>query len=464
MLLGNIDPKNKNVFMMGGAVIILLVLTLVMMSINGDIKFLRIAKDLFVNLWWIFLPIPMWKLFHLTWQEYNSVLWAVGTPSIVLEIVPPADTEKSPKIMEQIFHGLHTYSGQNKFEIHCGWRAAQDKFSFEIASVEGIVRFFIRCPKHTRNNVEAQIYAQYPDTEIFEVDDYTQVTVPKSLPNKDWDVWGSTLKLVKEDQLPIRTHTHFKEDITGTMIDPLSSLTEVMSAIGPGQHVWLQMVFTPIPETEWHPQSMEYINEMIGKGKKDTPGRSPLGIIGEFAVLPGNISKGMLVPEAELTAPEFGDIEESTSNDFNVNKLSPDEQEKVKAVYENISKIGFRTTIRMVYTGKRDNFNKALGVAGVMGAIKQFGDTNLNALYPDPNSKTFANYYFTDSRLAFRQRKVIQNYRDRSFNQGGFVFNLEELATVYHFPDISVKSPNVSRIEAKKGDAPANLPVEFEAS
>lgn len=466
MLLKNVNPQNRNIIILSGIVVVLLVLVVGMMIVNGDIVFFKILKDLFTNLWWIVLPIPMWKLFYMVWDEYIDLMWALGTPRITLEIVPPADTEKSPKIMEQVFHGLHTYSGLNKFEIHCGWRHNQDKFSFEIASHEGSVHFYINCPRMARNNVEAQIYAQYPDTEIFEVEDYVWANTPKNLPNAEWDVWGTTLELVKEDQLPIRTHTHFKEEITGTMIDPLSSLTEVMSALGKNQHVWFQVVVTPIAEKEWHPQSMEYIYEMIGKGDTEKKAKkSFFGYLGELLVLPGNIMRGMFVEEAELLAPEMGStVEEEIKNDFNINRLSPDEQEKVKAVYENIAKIAFGTTMRFVYTGRRENFDKGLGVAGVMGAMKQFGDTNLNALKPDNRSKTFALYHFVESRLAFRQRRVVQNFRDRSFNQGKWVFNIEELATVYHFPDISVKSPNVSKVDAKKGSAPANLPIEFESS
>ncbi|MBT3355785.1 hypothetical protein HN784_04590 [bacterium] len=464
MLLKNTDPRHKTTIILGGITVLLLILVITMMFINGDIVFFSVLQDTFKNLWWVILPIPVWKIFYLVWEEYIDLMWAVATPRITLEIIPPADTEKGPKIMEQIFHGLHTQSSLNKFEIYCGWRTNQDKFSFEIASHEGSVHFYINCPATTRNNVEAQIYAQYPDTEIFQVEDYVWSHTPKNLPNVEWDVWGTTLKLVSEDQLPIRTHKHFKEEITGVMIDPLSSLTEVMSAIGKDQHVWFQIVFTPLHERDWHPQSMDYINKLIGKGESEKTKKSFFGYLGEFFVLPGNILRGMLVEEAELIAPEMGSTEEIVKNDFNINKLSPDEQERVKAVYENISKIAFGTTMRFVYTGKRDGFNKALGVAGVMGAIKQFGDTNLNALYPDPRSKTFALYGFTDSRLAFRQRRVVQNFRDRSFSQGKFVFNIEELATVYHFPDMSVKSPNVSRVDAKKGSAPANLPIEFESS
>ena len=37
--------------------------------------------------------------------------------------------------------------------------------------------------------------------------------------------------------------------------------------------------------------------------------------------------------------------------------------------------------------------------------------------------------------------------------------NIEELATIYHFPGDIASTPTLSRVEAKKGEPPANLPV-----
>ena len=64
-------------------------------------------------------------------------------------------------------------------------------FTFEIISTEGRVRFLLRCTQADRNSLEAHIYSFYPTAEIFEVEDYTK-EVPLVLPNRDWDVWGST--------------------------------------------------------------------------------------------------------------------------------------------------------------------------------------------------------------------------------------------------------------------------------
>lgn len=441
----------------------LLAVVLYMMMLNGDIILLQFAGKIFANTWWIILPIPVWKIFKAAWDEYIEIMWSNEQQRVHLEIHPPSDVEKSPKIMEQIFNGLYTFSTPNKFDVYCGWRPLQDKFSFEIVSTEGSVHFYAMCPKMARNNVEAQIYAQYPDAEIFEVEDYTN-KVPMNIPNKEWDLWGSTMKLMRKDAIPIRTYVEFQEDVTGKMIDPVASLAEVFGSLGKGQHAWLQVVFSPVAESEWYPDSLSYIDELTGKKKESAKSwsKNPLfNFFQEFGVLFGNFFRGIL--GGELLAPE-GATSDEKSEPFNINNLTPGEQETLKAVHHNISKTAFRTSIRFVYLGKRETFNKALGVAGSMGALKQLSDVNLNSLVTDADSKTFANYYYTEPRLTYRQRRILQDYRSRSMSMQTFYFNVEELATVFHFPDMSVMTPSIHRVEAKKGEAPANLPVEFEAS
>ena len=98
----------------------------------------------------------------------------------------------------------------------------------------------------------------------------------------------------------------------------------------------------------------------------------------------------------------------------------------------------------------------------MLGALKQTTDQTFNALRTDSDTKTYAQYYFIEPRLRYRQRKIVQNYRDRDYAGTGFYFTSEELATVFHIPDLSVKSPTVNRVQAKKGEAPANLPIEIE--
>jgi hypothetical protein len=446
------EYRNFILFMAGAALLILVAGYLFFTSEEAIIVIY--AWELISNLWWLILPIPLWNIFFIAWMEYGGFSFGSAQSYVFLEFVPPADVEKSPKIVEQIFTGLHTWSAPNLFEKYCGWRPLQDKFSFEIASIgdEG-VHFFVRCPKVARDLVEAQIYSQYPDAEIFEVDDYTK-NIPKNTPNKDWDVWGTVLKpLTNKYPLPIRTYKNFKEDVTGYMIDPLGSLIEVMNKLSRHEQIWFQIIITPENEPNWRDEAKEQLASFCGRKKESPPGFSSK-IATELKDFLANIPRGIAGKDFVFTQ-----VKSEEKKEFNINQLTPGEQYAVDEMEKKISKPGFKTTIRFVYVGKRENFNKALGVAGTMGAVKQFGDSNLNALIPDNRTKTFANYYFNDPRLKYRQRKIVSDFRSRDGVGINYIFNPEELASLYHFPDMSVKSSGIRRVEAKKSEAPANLPM-----
>ncbi|GAI18321.1 unnamed protein product, partial [marine sediment metagenome] len=69
----------------------------------------------------------------------------------------------------------------------------------------------IRIPEKNRDSAESAIYSQYPEAEISIADDYTKY-IPQDIPNKDWDLWGSDYKLLKENPYPIKTYLKFETE------------------------------------------------------------------------------------------------------------------------------------------------------------------------------------------------------------------------------------------------------------
>ncbi len=456
MFIGSYKELSRYItlgFIIGAIVLVSLFLAFSLDEFGTLTVFLKFWK----NGWWIILPIPIWILFTRAWSEYGVVSWYRKQEYVYLEVIPPAEVERGPQIMESVFAGAFSHSSINKFEKYCFWRPLQVKICFELVSTEGKIHYYIRSPKPSRNNIEAQIYAQYPDAEIFEVEDYTKA-VPRNIPNRDWDMWGATLGLVKPDPVPIRTYQQFKEDITGEMIDPLSSMIEGMSALGPGEHFWFQIVLFPAVPPEWHPQSEAYLRELCGQPvEKEKKGNFFQGITGFFSDIMRNTVRGLM--GADFDFKEDG-LTEKEIEEFNINRLPPETQEKAKAIIQNLSRPAFRTTMRICYVAKKDNFNKALGVGNFMASKEQYIDPNLNVLKPITASKTFALYYFNKPRLLWRKRRAMQDYLDRSSNFGTFMFSTEELATMYHFPDSSVNTFNLTQVETRKGGAPVGLPTE----
>jgi hypothetical protein len=50
--------------------------------------------------------------------------------------------------------------------------------------------------------------------------------------------------------------------------------------------------------------------------------------------------------------------------------------------------------------------------------------------------------------------------RDSDPQSTRFLFSTEELATIFHIPDMGVLAPSLTRVSAKRGGAPANLPTQ----
>ncbi len=420
-----------------------------MESVLGMFAYFEAIGTVIHYLGWIIFPIAFFYVFKFLWMDFviakSKFSWLSGLEWTVLEVIPPREIEKSPKLMEPLFWSmagiLTTY---NTFDVYLKG-AFTHRFSLEMVGEEGRVHFYIRTQKQFRNLIEAQIYAQYPESEIIEVEDYTK-KFPKTIPNKNWDLWGADMEFLMPDAYPIKTYEKFEEDITGRMIDPVGGITEVFGSLPPNQHIWLQYVIEPLGEG-WKKDEIKVIQELAGRGVAESK-----SAFSHIADVLKSVPKGFLGPvefagsaKAEQAPLEF--------------RLTPVEKEVLKAVEENLGFNHFKTKVRVLYLGRKENFQKSF-VSSFMGAFKQFNDLNLNNFKPNDKSKTYANYVFKDSRSSFRKRLIYQRYKDRSMDGVNITLSVRELATLFHFPDMDVKSPSVSRVDSKRGTAPFNLPIQ----
>lgn len=419
---------------------------------NNILEIFSAYKVIFLVLskfWWILLPPILYFGFKSLWMDFvisrSQNSWLKSLQWTMLEIIPPKELERGPKPMESIFHGLAgVIESNNVFKEFLVGRL-NDSFSLELVSLGGEVHFYIRTQKKYRNMIEANVYAQYPDAEIIEVEDYMQ-KFPRVAPNKYWQVWGTDMELLMPDPYPIRTYDKFEEDITGTMIDPVASFLELLGNLPSGQNMCLQFLVKPLEE-DWRDEEMKIIEKLAGRvGSKK---KGPVEHMQEVIIhLPG----GFVAP---IEYPESAKKEEQPL-EF---RLTPGEKDQLKAIEENLTKNMFQTKMRLIYLGRKEGFNMA-HVNGFFGALRQFNSLNLNGFKPNNISKTFAYYVSVDKRANYRKRKIYRRYRDRDPDGVKFVLSTSELATVYHFPDMGVKAPSFSRVGAKTGTAPYNLPIQ----
>ena len=142
--------------------------------------------------------------------------------------------------------------------------------------------------------------------------------------------------------------------------------------------------------------------------------------------------------------------------------ISPGERLVVEAIERNISKIAFDVCIRTAYFAGKDDYRGP--IRGILtGLMKQYNSANLNG-FGLINATSYVDYFFPKTRHNWKKKRMFDAYVKRSsfyapHTRKLFVLNTEELATIYHFPGSVARTPTLSRIESKKGEPPATLPV-----
>ncbi len=365
------------------------------------------------------------------WLEYVQMEFIKKNYEFVLlEIRLPRNIEKTPMAMELVLQALHQSGTGNWYER---WWKGKVKpwFSLEIVSVEGNVKFYIRTPSRFKKLIESHIYAQYPDVDVSEVPDYVSLA-PYMNEKEEWSLWGCEFTLTKPDPYPIKTYVDYGLD--SSMVkeeqksDPITSTIEFMGSLSRGQQIWMQILVQATgnrfkTEGKWFD-----MHDWKDEGKK------------------------LIKDLQEKYAGESG------------TKATKRQGELINAIERSLSKLGFDCGIRALYIAKKEFFDPT-NIAGVVGSLRQYSSQDLNGF--KPAMTTGFDYPWQDYkgiREAKQKRKIYDAYVRRSYfyspyKKKPFVLNTEELATVFHFPGGVAETPTFTRIESRRGEPPANLPI-----
>lgn len=397
------------------------------------------------------------------WLNAQQNKWLSKKKFIFLAIDIPRNSEQTPKAVEQLFATLSgaqgTVSRKEKYEGQF-----QLSFSFEIISIDGYVQFLVRTPDYWRDLVESAIYAQYPDAEITEVNDYT-TDIPVSFPNDDYNMWGTEVVLVAPDYLPIRTYTEFEDKVSGEFKDPMASVIETMSKIRNGEQVWWQLMIRPAAGNDWVKKANAAAMKLAGK-KGSTPKKPWYESI--FASIAGLFTLTNGESMFYWTGADANSSKKENKKDdlpSHMLHLTPGEKGTLEAIEHKASKIVFECKIRLIYLSPHDQYNPGRVVAPVFGSLKQFSTMDLNAFKPASKTKTKVEWFFVKQRLAQRREKLLRAFKSRSMVSGHshFMLNIEELASLWHFPSMLISTPMLQKTESKKSEPPFALPIFTEA-
>lgn len=366
----------------------------------------------FLLQWYVWLPIVL--LFaYLTWRNYrkiDSVAGPVESDLLILEI--PKANDKSELAAEQLFASLHgIFRDKEELKLNNG---VQEHLSFEIASVNGQIRFYAWVPRTLRSFVEGQIYSQYPTVQIHEADeDYVAHEGQHSV------VYSSEMTLTDNEMLPIKTFQSFE-------VDPLAGITGTLAKLeSSGEEVWIQILARPITD-DWHKRSERWVSD-VKKGKSSLFSSKGLSIEWVVKLL-----------EALWQPPE-----QSKDGKPIIKELSERDKTRLAEAEKKATKLGYEVKIRLAFLGDSTT-NARLRMQAIVGTFKQFNSTNLNG--------------FKMSSASFKSEDLAK-YRTRSFNDRGYILNIEELASVFHLPHTNVETPNIVWASSKTAEPPAKLPL-----
>lgn len=431
----------------------------IVINLAGFNQFLNLPPE---RMFWVFMGNLGWLIIAISFLVgvsrvylfYIQKRWGRANKPIILAIDIPRGNEQSPKAAENMFTYLGgAHATQNFFET---WFEGeyQKSFSYEIVSLEGYTQFLIRTPEEYRNLIETSVYAQYPDAEISEVDDYTQ-TVPQRWPDEEYDLWGAEFIPQTDWVYPIKCYREFEHMMGPSETqfkDPMASLMDLCGSLRQGEQFWMQIVVKPTG-FDWPEKSEKEIDKILGRKKKYGS-----GLVGKGLEALGDVS--------EIIYPIWQDIDPAAKKEErpkSMMELTMREKRQVEGIEMKAAQLGFEAKVRVVYLAKKEVMQRSKVVNGFVGYIKQFLAMDLNGFKPDLNvTATRTAYMWKQSRLLTKKRKIFNNYvkRDTTAGRRMFILNIEELATIWHFPlEANVKAAMVQKAPGRKADAPSALPL-----
>ena len=350
-------------------------------------------------------------------KERRKIIWYSQMRFIVLRILVPKNNEKTPLAAEQMFAALHG--------IYRSEMSHQEYISLEIAARDKYLQFYVTVPTHLKEFVQGQIYAQYPTAEISEVDDYT-LDETERISIGELKICGADLKLINKDVYPIKTFPNFE-------VDPLAGITGVLSRVEKNEQVWIQILIKPVSD-EWQSKGIAHIEAVkSGHAGKGSIHLDILGALARgFGAIISTILTGATPPSSKAKPAE----QEA--------KISGTEEAALKGIETKVTKLGFNTKIRILAMAPNENVARSK-ITSVVGAFKQYNVINLNG-FQASLINTSIDYW-----KAFSQRMFLDE---------GQILNIEELASIFHLPSISVETPSIVWAGSKKGEPPADLPIE----
>ncbi len=310
------------------------------------------------------------------------------------------------------------------------------KISYEIIYKEGQVYFFLVTYKSIFPTISQAITSIYSDAEVVIRDkkDYINFTGSHSV------VRTTSIRKTDDPYFPIKTYKYFEED-------PLATITNVFGGLKKTDVAIYQIVAKPLPHS--YNDKAKEIAGLYSKGKYKQGG-SFLFSLTSMSKLLWPLS--WIVTNLVQNKGEDSNAPGASGGD-SYKIFNQAEQEAQKMVGESAAQSAFSATI-LVVVGSDTVESAQGGIDSMLTSTSVFTNEYCNEL----DNNQFLEWAF---RWLVRP---IHNLAFR-FKLAGFFtkmssYSVDELTTLYHFPDVNYnKSPIIAWLGYKKVSPPPNLKV-----
>ncbi|MDP2741195.1 MAG: hypothetical protein Q8O66_00700, partial [bacterium] len=290
--------------------------------------------------------------------------------------------------------------------------------ALEIASQLGSsdISFYVAVPKYLETVFEKYVQGVYPRAIVDKIpQDYT-IFEPQGASA------GAYLKLKANSLFPISTYQGLEKD-------PLSTITNNLSKIGANEGAAIQIIIRPLSEN--FRAKGEKALKKIREGK---PARVAVAEASQSAII--EIFLELFKGSQDLKKKE---LEDAKKKEMHI------DQKDYDAIQSKIQKQAFQTNIRLVASAKTQERAEEI-LNHLTGSFSQFSLLAINSFEP-------INVYSRELR------KLVYDFSFRNFNSKyKNILNLEEVASIYHFPTQFIETPYIKAAKSGTVAPPSDLP------
>jgi hypothetical protein len=344
------------------------------------------------------------------WKAINMTLFEVTLPA-------PENGESKPyrefvTLMEQFYAGMLSVGSEKN-------NKEKNYYTIEVAlSQKGEdVIFYVSVPNSKIDLFQKQVFGLYRDAKIEEIfDDY-------NIFHESGSVAGAYAKPTTSDVLSLKTHDLFDHDPISVLLNTFSKMKRV------GEGASFQIVIVPAGQTLV--QEYGIILDHMKKGESLSTAVKSVR----------SLAFGFFKVGKEL----FSAFKDDGKNKDDARKQEDRAKTKNEGAIESLGKkLGstiVETNIRIIASAETRERSQDI-LHELVSSFNQFNDTKGNGFdFVQPKGSEL------DS--------LIRSFTFRTYNpKHMFTLNLQELATIYHFPIESDGSPQLK--QSKAGGSPAS--------